>query len=222
MLRGAIFDIDGTLLDSMSVWRALGENYLAARGIKAEEGLGDILYPMSLEEGAQYLKKRYCPGDGTEKIISDILKMTEDFYKKEVRLKPGVKEYLKFLKDGGVRIAAATSNNRYLAEKAFERLGISEFFEKIVTCSELSTSKSEPFIYSEAAKILGTNFAETAVFEDSPTGIKSAKSVGFFTVAAEDFSNADQKDELMKTADLYIIDFTDLKLKKLYERNDNL
>ena len=99
MLTGAIFDVDGTLLDSMHIWRGLGERYLRRKGITAEGGLADTLYPMSLEESSIYLKQRYSLTDSVEKIVSDTVAMIEEFYRDEVSLKPGVGSYLKDFTD---------------------------------------------------------------------------------------------------------------------------
>lgn len=209
MLKGAIFDADGTLLDSMPIWHELGERYLKGRGIRAGAGLSEILYPMSLEEGSRYLKGAYGLSDSIEGITADMLELIRSFYLNEVTLKPGVAELLCALKARNIPMIVATSNDKALLHAAFSRLHIDDCFEDILTCSELNTNKREPMIYLEAAQRIGTLPKETAVFEDVLHGIEAAKMAGFITVAVEDDSNRTQAESLRRTADCLIADFTD-------------
>lgn len=215
MIRGAIFDADGTLLDSMPIWSDAGARYLKSEGITAEAGLGDILFPMTLEEGSLYLKERYLSDKSPEEIRSGVLRVIEDFYRNEAELKPGAREYLEYLQSLGVKSAVATTGDRALLEAAFRRLGIIGYFEGIYTCSELKTSKREPEIYFTACGALGSEPSETAVFEDVLYAVKTAKSAGFITVAAEDAASEGDREEIKRTADIYIRDFRDSVLFKI-------
>lgn len=214
-IKGAIFDADGTLLNSMQIWDELGERYLTDRGITPEAGLTEILYPMSLDESSQYLKEHYGLCDSVEKITADTVMMLRDFYLSEVTLKEGVYDFLQQLKKEKIPMIIATSNDKELLQKVFCRLNIAEFFSRILTCGELNVNKREPAIYLEAAKIMGTEPKNTAVFEDLYVGILSAKSAGFVTVAVKDDSNVNDCDMLFKTADHFISDFTDSCLKNI-------
>lgn len=215
MLTGAIFDVDGTLLDSMHIWRGLGERYLLRNGITAEEGLADKLYPMSLEESSVYLKQRYRLTDSIGKIVSDTVAMIEAFYQNEVSLKPGVVSYLKELKKQGIPMAIATSGNREILVKALESLQIKDYFQHILTCSDYGVSKREPMIYVAAAEKLGSRPVQTLVFEDVLHGILAARSAGFVTVAVEDFSNERDRELIRNNSDYYIADFTDPVLRTI-------
>lgn len=213
MLKGAIFDADGTLLDSMLIWRELGQRYLALHGIADKSGLADILYPMSLEESSVYLKQTYNLLDTPEKIAADTTAMLQDFYLNEVTLKPGSADYLHYLYKRNIPMIVATSSHRAYLQKAFERLRIRRYFRDILTCSDLGVSKREGGIYLSAARLIGTPPEYTAVFEDVLHGVLSAKNAGFITVAVEDSSAAQYKEDLYQTADYYIKDFTDPVLK---------
>lgn len=215
MLTGAIFDVDGTLLDSMHIWRGLGERYLRRYGITAEDGLADKLYPMSLEESSIYLKQRYSLTDSVETIVSDTVAMIEEFYRDEVSLKPGVVSYLNELRNQGLPMAIATSGNREILVKALDRLQIKDHFQHILTCSDYGVSKREAAIYVAAAEKLGSKPAQTLVFEDVLHGILSARSAGFITVAVEDFSNERDKERIRNHSDYYIVDFTDPVLRTI-------
>lgn len=209
MLTGAIFDVDGTLLDSMHIWRELGERYLRQKGLAAEEGLADKLYPMSLEESSVYLKQRYQLAEPVEKIVSETVAMIERFYREEVSLKPGVAAFLKALKERRIPMAIATSGSRDILMKALDRLRVKAYFRHILTCSDYGVSKREPAIYLAAAEKLGSKPEQTVVFEDVLHGIVSARSAGFLTVAVEDFSNERDRKAIKNSCDYYIQDFTD-------------
>lgn len=215
MIKGIIFDVDGTLLNSMQIWNELGTRYLKARGIEAEPDLDKILFSLSLDEGCLYLKNQYSLEESVKEIADDIIKIMENFYLYEAKLKAGVKEFLKRMQKNGIPMIVATSSDKKIVELAFESLKITEYFTEIVTCTELKASKREPKIYLHCAKIIGTTPDETAVFEDVLHGIKSAKKAGFVAVAVEDFSSCVDKKEIMSIADYYIKDFTETKLLKI-------
>lgn len=215
MIKGAIFDADGTLLDSMHIWDEVGERYLRSKGKTPEADLYKILFPMTLEESSVYLKAHYSLDESPEKIKAGVLAIIDGFYRSEVGLKPGVKEYLVYLHQNGVRMSIATTSDKGQIDAAFSRLGIKSFFEEILTCSELQTSKRKPTIYLKAAETLGVKPSESVVFEDVLYAIKTARDAGFFTVAVEDTASSDKRDEIKKTADLYVQDFSDPALKKI-------
>lgn len=215
MIKGVIFDADGTLLDSMHVWDEVGERYLHALGKTPEPDLYRILFPMTLEESSVYLKEHYGLAESPEEIKAGVLAIIDAFYRNEADLKSGVREYLKFLRQSGIRSVVATTGDKDQLEAAFTRLGIREDLEAIFTCSEWQTSKREPKIYLTAAKYLGTQPRETAVFEDVLFAVKTAKGAGFMTVAVEDAANESHREELRHTADLYVGDFTDPLLTEL-------
>lgn len=209
MIRGAVFDMDGTLLDSMEIWTDVGARYLAAQHIKAEENLGDILFPMSLEQGAVYLKTHYHLPESTEMIRGGILSIIRDFYVSEVRLKRGAAAFLHELSKKGILLTAATSSDRDLIEAACRRLGILSYFRQILTCSEIGEGKDSPRIYLEAASSLHAVPGEIFVFEDALHALVTAKQAGFCTAAVYDASSAGNQLAIRETADIYLQDLTD-------------
>ena len=133
MIKGAIFDVDGTLLDSMEIWESAASLYLRKLGICPEAELGRILYTMSMEEGAKYLLQTYhLPYDETT-IIDGIYQIIDDFYRYEVRTKKGVKEFLFSLSSKQIPMVIATSGSRELVEVALKRLEIRSYFQEIFT-----------------------------------------------------------------------------------------
>ena len=209
MIKGAIFDVDGTLLDSMSIWDDVGARYLRAIGALPEENLSEILFSMSLEEGALYMKNHYRLELPAEEIRAGVLRIIEDFYRYEVEAKSGAADFLKELEKHGVACVLATTGDEELSMAALKRMKMDEYFKKIFTCSGLGTSKRESLIYEKAAKFLGCKKNEILVFEDVLYALQSASRVGLGTVAVED--EASQKDwkAMKREADFYLKDFKD-------------
>lgn len=204
MIRAAIFDVDGTLLDSMGIWEDAGARYLKGRGIEPEAGLGEILYPMTLEEGAAYLKNQYGLEGEIPEIVEGVLETVKHFYYKEVKLKAGVKELLERMSRKGIPMVIATSSSRDHVEAAFQRLGIDSCFQRIFTCSEVGVGKNSPLIYQRAARYLQMRAEEICVFEDVLYAIETAKNAGFYTVGVYDRFSEDEQEQIKCKADRYL------------------
>jgi HAD superfamily hydrolase (TIGR01509 family) len=207
MIKGAIFDLDGVLLDSMSIWEKAGEMFLSNLGIKAEPGLAKIMYCMSMSEGAAFLKKRYHLDMDEEKIIEGINHTIEDYYAYEVQLKEGVGQFLKDMNQSGMKMVIATSCDRQVFDRALGRLRIRDYFDKIFTSSETGSGKMKPDIYFAAAEYMGTNPKDTLVFEDALHAIQTAKSAGFLTVGVFDPSSEEDWEEIMRISDISLRKF---------------
>ena len=123
MIRGAIFDLDGVLLDSLGIWYDLGARYILSMGMQPVSGMSETLFSMSMEQGAAYLKRTFGLEKREEEIIADLEQILRDYYYKEVPAKEGAKELLAFLQEQGVKMAAATSSPRPHVTEALNRLG---------------------------------------------------------------------------------------------------
>ena len=212
MIRGAIFDVDGVLLNSMPVWENLGELYLCRLGIEAEKDLGTRLYTMSLEESAKYLIGQYRLDKTPEQVIAEVNLEVKDFYKNRVPLKEGARQYLSELKERGVPMVIATTGDRKNAEAALKRLKVFQFFQGIFTCSEIGSGKNEPDIYYTAALQMDTEPSQTWVFEDAFHAIRTAKQAGFRTVGVYDKANDRDLARIWNTADIYLPEFKNFEL----------
>ena len=214
MIKGAIFDLDGTLLDSMFIWDTIGEEYLRSLGKEPHEDLKETFMTLTLEEAAEYYREHYGVTLSVKEIVDGVNAMVEQTYRTKVTLKPGISEYLAWLKENGVRMCVATVTDRYLVEETLDRLGVRHYFSEIFTCAEVGFGKDKPVIYQKALEHLGTEKSDTYVFEDLPFALNTAKTDGFPTVGVYDRHEAHQ-DELKELADYYIFDFTDPILKTI-------
>ena len=214
MIKGAIFDVDGTLLDSMEIWEDVGVRYLNSIGIEAEPDLGTVLFTMSIQEGAEYVKEHYRLSQEPEEIVQGVLDIISNYYKKTALLKSGAKELLEKLDKHNIPMTVASSNNKKEIEMAFERLGIAKYFDRIFTCEEAGAGKTKPDIYLRAAEYLGTRPEETVVFEDVIHAIRTAKQAGFQVVGIYDEASKDDQEEVQREADWYCREWAELMKKK--------
>lgn len=212
MISGVIFDVDGVLLNSMPVWENLGELYLNRLGIEAEKDLGQILFTMSLEEGAEYLIRHYGIDKTPEQIVAGLNAEVRDFYENRVPLKEGVRQYLEEFRERGIPMVIATSGDRENACAALTRLKVLPMFQAVFTCSEIGSSKSQPDIYYAAALQMDTEPGETWVFEDALHAVRTAKAAGFKTVGVYDMANDRDLKQIWDTADIYLPEFKEFEM----------
>lgn len=208
MIRGAIFDVDGTLLDSLSIWDTVAEDYLRSLGIEPRENLAETFKTFSLEQSAEYCRSVYGVKQSVKEIMDGIDAMMETFYRQTAPLKPGAAEFLRALAQNGVKMAVATATDRHLIEAALTRCGVRAYFLDMFTCTSVGKSKNEPDIYRAAREALGTKKEDTWVFEDAYHAAKTAADDGFPVAALFDASE-DEQDALKKTAKLYLRSFED-------------
>ena len=204
MGKGAIFDVDGTLLDSMPIWEDAAGRFLAGLGIRAEPGLGDIMFRMSLDEGAAYLKKTYRLDMSEDEVKDGVLGVISDFYVNQVQPKAGVREFLEELAARKIPMYIATSSNREHVRAAFKRLGLMQYFDGMITCEEAGASKREPAVFLLAAQRMGLAPEDVFVFEDVIHAIRSAGSAGFVTVGVYDAASASDNEAMRKESAVYL------------------
>lgn len=206
-ISAVIFDLDGTMVDSMWMWRAIDIEYLNRFGIPLPEDLQARIEGMSFQETAVYFKEHFPIPDSLEKIKSDWNRMAWDKYRYEVPLKPGVLEFLKLCREKELRLGIATSNSRELVENIMEVHGLGAFFSCIMTGSDIKRGKPFPDIYLAASEALGVSPECCLVFEDIVPGIQAGKSAGMRVCAVEDAYSSPDRERKRSLADYYITDY---------------
>lgn len=209
-IKGAIFDLDGTLLDSMWVWEKVDTDFLGRRGFDVPDDYQKAIAPMGFKETARYTIERFRLEESAEDIIHEWNEMAMRTYHEEVCIKPGTKDVLEYFKRQGVRIGVATASYSSLFEGCLRRNGVYDYFMAFTETSEVARGKGFPDIYLRAAEKLGCVPSECVVFEDLHQGILAAKNAGFYTVGVYDQRLSYSWQDMERDADLAIRSFEDL------------
>lgn len=210
-LQSAIFDMDGTLLDSMPIWNNMSETILRELGYEPEPDLQEIVKVLTIPDGARYCKEHYRMKESVEEIVALTDARTKDFYSHHVQPKPGVVPFLSLLKMEGVDMYVATNTDRRLAELALKHAGIDSYFRGMVTCGDVGIGKAEsPLIFEHALTRLRGRKETTVVFEDALHCIRTAKAAGFRVCAVYDPSAEGDQAEIQALADTYIHSFEEM------------
>lgn len=216
--KAAIFDLDGTLVDSMWMWEQIDVEYLERFQIsEIPVKLKQEIEGRSFTETAVYFKEMFRLPDSVEKIKADWNKMAYEKYTKEVPLKPGASAFIEYAWKNGIKLGIATSNSRELVTAVIEAHHLEQAFHSVLTSCEAKAGKPAPDIYLLSAERLGVKPSECIVFEDIPMGILAGKRAGMEVCAVEDQFSAPRREEKKKLADYYITSYEEI-LSGSYER----
>lgn len=209
-IDAVIFDMDGSLVDSMWMWRAIDIEYLGRFGIPLPEDLQTRIEGMSFVETAVYFKENFPIPDSLEEIKETWNRMAWDKYLHEVPLKMGIKEFLRGCREREIRLGIATSNSRELAENVAKVHNLRDYFTSIITGSDNLQGKPAPDIYLAVAEQLRVPPSRCLVFEDIAAGIMAGKNAGMRVCAVEDEYSSYDRERKKRLADYYIEDYVGL------------
>jgi len=202
-----IFDLDGTLIDSMGIWHQIDIDYLGEKGIPLPDDLQQKIEGKSFMETAVYFKERFSLSESIEEIMEVWNVMSYEMYTTKVTLKKGVVNILEHIKSKGKKLAIATSNSAHLTAAVLKSMNIDDYFDTIVTGTDITCGKPNPEIYLKVADRLNISPQKCFVFEDIISGIMAGKNAGMTTCAVEDNYSLDVKDKKTELADYYTVDF---------------
>lgn len=203
-IEAVIFDVDGSLIDSMWLWKKLDMEYLQRKGVSLPDDLQSSIEGLSFYETAEYFKSRFTLTDSVEEIMAEWNQMAYEKYEKEVPLKKGAKQFLDYCKARNIKMGVATSNSRELFDVVFRVHGLDAYISCVKTGSEVIHGKPEPDIYLMVAQELGVNPEKCLVFEDIIAGITAGKRAGMKVCAVQDAYSMDVDAEKHGMADYYI------------------
>lgn len=201
----AIFDMDGTLIDSMGFWKNLAGEYLHSQGLEqVPEDIMEQIKPMTISESAALFQREFGLTGNPE---AEINAMMDAHYRNDIPLKSGVRNYLQRLHDNGVRMCVASATAEHLMESCLVRLGVREYFEFLLSCETVGAGKHSPLVYHESAKRFHAQPKEIAVYEDALYAMQTAKNAGYYVVAVYDNSAEDHWNTIRKIADESILNW---------------
>ena len=200
-MRGIIFDLDGTLLDSMPMWSALDSRFLRMHGIESPPDISETVKNMTVSQAAAYYVERFLPGMTPEQIMEPCEQMAAAEYRERLPLKPGAREFLSALSERGIPFGLASVTYRRLLEAALERLQIRHLFRFILTTEDGFCGKERPDLFLHGAALLNAAPAECAVIEDALYAADTAKKAGFYTVGVYDSAAEPEWDAICAVCD---------------------
>ena len=201
----AIFDMDGTLIDSMGFWKNLATEYLTARGVtEIPAKILERIKPMTMSESATLFQREFgLAGD----VEAEMNAMMDAHYRNDIPLKPGVREYLENLHCQGVRMCVASATAEHLMESCLSRLGVRNYFNFLLSCETVGAGKRSPLVYHEAARRLGAVPKKIAVYEDALYAVQTSKEAGFHVIGVFNSGSAGDWQTIEKLADEIIINW---------------
>ena len=205
----AIFDMDGTLVDSMWGWNDVYVSFLVSHGADCKIAKEIVAHTahFTTYESAELFREYLSLDIPAADITAALDAHMKELYQNVIEEKPGVRAYLERLMNDGVRMCVVSSTPEPLIRICLERLGLMPFFSFILSCETVGKGKEEPDAYFAAATRLGATPSDTAVYEDSPTALMTAKNAGFYAVVVYDESNCEHWTEMCRNADAAIIDW---------------
>lgn len=212
MIKYYIFDLDGTLIDSLQVWKNVGNCYLKGIGINGEPDLDNIMKNMSVSEASIYLKKHFLLFQSVEEIVNGIFAVVERRYEEDIQLKPGVLEFLQSCEKKGYKMCVLTASSSTLANKVLQRLGVLDYFENIYSCQTLGLSKNNSQIYMKIIEKINIKNEECIVIEDALYAIESAKKANLYVKAIYNRENDADWNKICSIADESYQTFKEMKI----------
>lgn len=208
--KGAIFDLDGTLIDSMGVWEKIDREFLKKRNISIPSDYIEKINSMSFKKVAKYTIERFKLKESPEELIKEWNEMAIYEYSNNIKLKPYVKEYLIKLKDNNIKIGLATSSSRILYEPVLKNNHIYEYFDVLTSLEDVKRDKSYPDIYLLVADKLKLNPQDCVGFEDILVAVNTMKKADFKVIGVYDKYADSEVEEIKKISDRFIYDFKEL------------
>jgi len=209
--KAALFDLDGTLIDSTHIWKEIDTAFLSKRGLALTDEYTKAIVAMNFGQVAEFTKEWYNLDESADEIVAEWFEIAVSKYENNIKLKPYAKEYLLDLKKQGIKIALCTASNKRLFEPVLKNTGVYHLFDELVSTEQVERGKGFPDVYLYAADKLCVDPCDCIVFEDILAGVIGANAGDMISVAVYDAESKGDMDEMKNQADYYINDFSQMK-----------
>lgn len=206
-IEGAIFDLDGTLLDSSSVWLDFAFRFFDGTGITPPVSIMKEVHSLTLRDAAEYCIRHYGIPETAEELMEKTNRRMVAFYRDRAETKPGVVPFLREMKRRGVRMCIASATDITLCRMGLERVGLGDVITEIYTCTDTGLSKTTPALFEFCREKMGTPRETTFVFEDACHAVETAKKGGFGVVGVSDPIEEKRRDRIKAASDLFLENF---------------
>ena len=190
-MKAIIFDLDGTLVDSMKYWRSVSRDFMKTKGIDIEDEIQHKMTTMNLDASLKYLKDYYKLEESFEELMRDFSRTVEDFYRNKVETKEGCLEILKYFKDKGMKVVIGTSTAAHFANIVIEKYGIDKFIDGLYTADSVGHLKAEEKFYTSIVEELGERPEDVFLVDDSYLALRTGKKAGLEVIGIYDENSKD-------------------------------
>lgn len=209
-IKACIFDMDGTIIDSMGLWHDIDIAYFEKYNKRLPDDYQSKIEGMSMRQTAVFTRETYGFSQSVDEIVDEWNQMAHDYYATRIEYKDNVVDFFEYLIKKGIKLGVATSNSRFLFDALSDSIGLGEYMDVVVTGEDVVHGKPDPECYITAAGRLGVSPDECLVFEDIIVGLNAAKSAGMKTCAVADSYSVSQWDKKVELADFSIKGFIEL------------
>ena len=217
---GVIFDCDGTLLDSMDVWREVEDELARRAGAQLTDADKDELTTLNIPEAGAFFHDRFGLGAAADDVVRMMDELMLDYYRNRAHERPGALVFVRALVERGVRVSVASSSPQKYLQAGLERAGFAPYVGLVVSVDDVSSSKREPKVYDHTRRLMGTPLETTWGFEDSAYALRTLRGAGYRTVGIYDRDDAGTHEELRANADAVIDSFEELNAETFISWNE--
>lgn len=210
---GVVFDCDGTLIDSMDVWRAAEDDLAQRAGVVLSKADTDRTTTLTLPECGAFFHERFGLGASAEEVVAMIDNFLLKFYRERAEARPGALAFIQELAARGVHVSVASSTPQLFLQAGLTRCGFAPYIEAIVSVDDVGKSKREPAVFNRARELMGTPLATTWGVEDSVYAVRTLKGAGFHALGIYDCDLSGTYEDLADTADHVIRSFEELDVE---------